>query len=85
MSKSNDFSTEPLGRSWCLYLDNKIVEHKGSSEDLGTGPGVYHSKIEVFLKWYLVQYDLEPVLTVFMRGYENKSRHRGRQSPKEIK
>ena len=50
MSKSNDFSTEPLGRSWCLYLDNKLVEHKGSSEDLGIGPGVYHSKIEVFLK-----------------------------------
>lgn len=72
MSKSNDFSTEPLGRSWCLYLYNKIVEHKGSSKDLGIGPRVYHCKIEVFWKWYLVQYDLEPVLTVLMRGYEKK-------------
>lgn len=37
-AQSKDLSAASLGTTWCVYLD-KIVEHKGTSEDLGIGPG----------------------------------------------
>lgn len=37
-AQSNDLSAVSLGKTCCVYLD-KIIQHKGTSEDLGIGPG----------------------------------------------
>lgn len=71
-----------------VYFNNKIKEHKWTSENLGITTGET-LKMAAFLNWYLVQSDLELVCNVPMITLEtnkqNKIKPSANTSPKEIK